>query len=160
MFERSLMTLTFVAALGSGLVAGVFFAFSTFVMPALARIRPDQGIAAMQSINVTVINPLFMLVLFGTAVVALLLILGSSPRWGRPGQWWIVLASVLYVFGTVGVTMICNVPLNSAMAEFRPGSADVVPLWERFLKTWTLWNHVRTLASTGACALYIAAASS
>ncbi len=44
-------------ALGSALVAGVFFAFSTFVMKALGRLQPEQGIAAMQSINVTVLNP-------------------------------------------------------------------------------------------------------
>jgi len=69
MFARSVFTLTFAAALSSGLVAGVFFAFSSFVMPALGRIRPDQGIAAMQSINVTVITPGFMLALFGTAVI-------------------------------------------------------------------------------------------
>jgi uncharacterized membrane protein len=48
--------LTFVAALGSGLVAGIFFAFSNFVMKALARVSPAQGIAAMQSINVVVLN--------------------------------------------------------------------------------------------------------
>jgi hypothetical protein len=55
--------LVFVAAVGSGIVAGIFFAFSSFVMAALERIPPVQGIAAMNSINVTVINPSFMSVL-------------------------------------------------------------------------------------------------
>jgi uncharacterized membrane protein len=73
MLARSAFTLTFAAALSSGLVAGVFFAFSSFVMPALGRIHPDQGIVAMQSITVTAITPAFMLALFGTAVVALVL---------------------------------------------------------------------------------------
>jgi hypothetical protein len=59
MFARSTGALIFIAAIGSGLVAGVFFAFSSFVMPALARIRPEHGIVAMQSINLTVINPGF-----------------------------------------------------------------------------------------------------
>jgi uncharacterized membrane protein len=70
-FARYLFYLTFTAAIGCGLVAGVFFAFSTFVMPALARLQPAQGIAAMQSINITAINPLFMLALLGTAVACL-----------------------------------------------------------------------------------------
>ncbi|WP_010496926.1 hypothetical protein [Paenibacillus elgii] len=54
-----LFGLTYASALGSGLIAGLFFAFSTFVMSALARLPAEQGIAAMQSINVTVLNPLF-----------------------------------------------------------------------------------------------------
>jgi len=53
-----LFALTLCAALGCGLMAGVFFAFSSFVMNALARLTPGEGIAAMQSINVAVINPL------------------------------------------------------------------------------------------------------
>ena len=42
---------TLATTLGCGLNAGVFFAFSTFVMPALKRLPAAQGIAAMQSIN-------------------------------------------------------------------------------------------------------------
>ena len=59
--------LKLLAALGCGLMAGVFFAFSAFVMNALARLPAAAGIAAMQSINITVINPLFMTVFLGTA---------------------------------------------------------------------------------------------
>jgi uncharacterized membrane protein len=59
--------LTLVAALGCGLIAGVFFAFSTFVMSALARLQPAQGIAAFQAINITVYNPWFMGTFLGTA---------------------------------------------------------------------------------------------
>jgi uncharacterized membrane protein len=157
MLARSVFSMTFAAALGSGLVSGVFFAFSSFVMPALARIRAEQGIAAMQSINVAVINPGFMLALFGTALVALALAIGTYSRWGQPGQWLILIASVLYIVGSTGITMTCNVPLNDALAAVQSGNADAVSLWSRFLKEWTFWNHVRTLASAGSCALYIAA---
>jgi uncharacterized membrane protein len=51
MLDGLLFVLTLFAALGCGLVAGVFFAFSTFVMKALARLPAEQGIAAMQAIN-------------------------------------------------------------------------------------------------------------
>jgi uncharacterized membrane protein len=157
MLARGVFSMTFAAALGSGLVAGVFFAFSSFVMPALARIRPEQGIAAMQSINVTVINPGFMLALFGTGLVALALAIGTYSRWGQPDQWLILIASVLFLLGSTGVTMFCNVPLNDALAAVQAGSGEGATLWARFLKDWTFWNHVRTLASAGSCALYIAA---
>jgi len=69
----ALAFLTLGAALGSGLIAGVFFAFSTFVMPALARLAPAQGVAAMQAINVAVLNRWFLGVFVGTAAACLLL---------------------------------------------------------------------------------------
>src|SRR5947199_3675360 len=77
--------LTFVAALGSGLVAGIFFAFSNFVMKALGCVPPAQGIAAMQSINVVVLNRWFFAVFFGSAVFCLVLPIGSFVRCQKPG---------------------------------------------------------------------------
>ena len=62
---------TLVTALGCGLIAGAFFAFSTFVMPALKRLPTGGGIAAMQSINVLAVTPVFMTALFGTAAACL-----------------------------------------------------------------------------------------
>jgi uncharacterized membrane protein len=67
MIDSLLFPLTLISALGCGLMAGFFFAFSACVMNALARLPAAQGITAMQSINVTVINPLFGLAFFGTA---------------------------------------------------------------------------------------------
>ena len=55
-----LFTITLVAALGCGLMAGLFFAFSVSVMKALARLPSAEGIAAMHSINVAIINPVFL----------------------------------------------------------------------------------------------------
>ncbi len=160
MLTRSVVTLTFAAALSSGMVAGVFFAFSSFVMPALGRIQPDQGIAAMQSINVAVITPGFMLLLFGTGVISLGLGIGAISRWGHTGPILILAASALYLMGCIGVTMGGNVPLNDALAAIRPGSDDGAALWALYLREWTFWNHVRTAASAGTCALYIAALAS
>lgn len=48
-----LYPLTVITAVGRGLAAGVFFAFSTFVMKALTRLRPAHAVAAMQEINLT-----------------------------------------------------------------------------------------------------------
>ena len=76
-----LILLTFAGVLGSGLVAGVFFAFSSFVMRALGRLPESDGIAAMKAINVTVLNPGFFLAFFGTGAICLpvaFLALGSS----------------------------------------------------------------------------------
>jgi uncharacterized membrane protein len=151
-----LETLTFAAAISSGLVAGVFFAFSNFVMAGLGRLAPVGGAAAMNSINVTVINPAFMLALFGTGLACLVLAAGA---WGSLGQLsgkLALLASVLYVVGCVGVTMLCNVPLNSVLAAAQPGTPGADTLWSRYLIDWTMWNHVRTLASLLSAILFTA----
>jgi uncharacterized membrane protein len=75
--DRLMTAATFLAALGSGLMAGLFFAFSTSVMSALGRISPPAGISAMQSVNVTILNPVFFTVFFGTALLSVVLIVGA-----------------------------------------------------------------------------------
>lgn len=141
------------SALGCGLVAGVFFAFSTFVMSALAQLQPKEGIAAMQSMNITAINPLFMLVLFGTAVTCLFLAVSSLLKWHQPSATYLLLGSLLYLVGTVLVTIAFNVPLNDALATVKPDSTQGANLWASYLTNWTIWNHVRTIAALLAAAL-------
>jgi uncharacterized membrane protein len=67
MIDQLLSALTFISALSCGLAAGIFYAFSALVMKALARIPAPQGIAAMQSVNLSVINPWFLTAFFGPA---------------------------------------------------------------------------------------------
>jgi uncharacterized membrane protein len=154
MFDNYRFSLTFTAAMGCGLIAGVFFAFSTFVMPALARLQANQGIAAMQSINMTAINPLFMLALFGTAAACLFLMITLLLKWQQPGAAYLLVGSLLYLVGTVGVTMVFNVPLNDTLAIAKPDSTDSANQWAKYLTDWTFWNHVRTVAALAAAALF------
>jgi uncharacterized membrane protein len=154
MFDRSLYSLTFTAAIGCGLIAGVFFAFSTFVMPALAQRPPNQGIAAMQSINIKAINPLFMLVLLGTAVACIFLIIMLLLKWHQPSAAYLLVGGLLYLVGVIGVTIAFNVPLNYALAIVKPDSAEGATLWAKYLTDWTFWNHVRTVAPLAAAVLF------
>lgn len=149
-----LFVLKLVSALGCGLVAGVFFAFSTFVMSALARLQPKEGIAAMQAINITAINPLFMLALFGTAAVCIFLAIVAFPKWHQPSAAYLLLGSLVYLVGTVLVTIAFNVPLNDALAKVNPDSVDGANLWSRYLVSWSAWNHVRTITSLAAAVLF------
>lgn len=151
--QQPYFALKLLAALGCGLVAGVFFAFSTFVMSALARLQPAQGIAAMQSINLTVINPLFMTALFGTAAACLFLAISSLSKWHQLGASYLFFGSLIYLVGTVLVTIAFNVPLNDALAIVKPDSADGANLWAKYLTRWTFWNHIRTIAALAAAAL-------
>jgi uncharacterized membrane protein len=153
MVLRFLVPLTFVAALGCGLVGGVFFAFSSFVMKALGRLQPAQGIAAMQSINIVVINPVFMLAFLGTAVVCAAVAVTALLTWNRPGAGYLLAGSLLYIAGTFLVTMIFNVPRNNALAAVDPASAAGAGVWAGYLTGWTAWNHVRTVAALAAAGL-------
>jgi uncharacterized membrane protein len=151
------IALAILAALGSGVVAGIFFAFSTFVMNALSRLLPEQGIAAMQSINVTVLNPWFFAVFFGTALGSIALALLGILNWDASGSIYLVSGSLLYLIGCILVTIVFNVPLNNALAAVEPGSKEGAEMWSRYLSTWTTWNHLRTVASLAAAALFIMA---
>jgi uncharacterized membrane protein len=145
-------TLTFVAALGCGVAAGVFFAFSTFVMPALRRLPPAQGIAAMQAINVAAITPLFMTALFGTALCCAVLL--GWALWVRPAATaCLVAGTVVYLAGTIVVTILCNVPRNDALATLDADAPQAAAQWASFLAGWTAWNHVRTVSALAAAAL-------
>jgi uncharacterized membrane protein len=145
-----LSILTLIAALGCGLIAGVFFAFSSFVMKALGRINPAAGIAAMQSINIVVINPLFMAAFLGTAAACAALAVGSLMSWGTPGTEYLLAGSLLYFFGTFVMTIAFNVPLNNALAKVNPASPEGGQVWSGYLVSWTNWNTVRTVAALAA----------
>lgn len=149
-FDGVLGVLTFGTALACGLSAGTFFAFSTFVMPALARIPAPQGIAAMQSINIAAITPSFMTALFGTGVACVILTGSVLMTWPGPGAGYVLLGSLLYVVGTIMVTIVCNVPLNDALAATDATSPAGAALWASYLARWTSWNHVRTAAALAA----------
>lgn len=152
--EKFLPTLTLLAALGSGLIAGVFFAFSSFVMRALGRIPAPAGIAAMQSINIVVLNPVFLSVFVGTAAICGVAIVFSWLRWNQPGAAYLLAGGLLYVIGTFLVTMMFNVPRNDALAAVAPADPESVKLWTSYLSSWTVWNHVRTVAALAAAASF------
>jgi uncharacterized membrane protein len=152
-----LFALTFFSALGCGLIAGVFFAFSAFVMKALGRIPAAHGMAAMQSINVVVLNPLFLGVFLGTAAGCFVLAIDALREWHKPGSVYALAGGLLYLVGTVLVTRAFNIPRNNALAKAGPTTSDGATLWADYLKTWTNWNHVRTAASLAAAASLIVA---
>ena len=142
------------ALLGSALVGGIFFAFSSFVMKALANVPSAEGIGAMQSINVVVINPSFLGAFFGTAVLSLVAGGLALANWGSPSASFFLGGALFYLVGTILVTMLGNVPLNdqlAAVAATDPAAPDV---WEHYLDRWTMWNHVRTAAAMVAALLY------
>jgi uncharacterized membrane protein len=157
MLQHVIPGLLWLSAIGCGLLAGLYFAFSTFIMTALGRIDQASGIAAMNAINAVIVKSLFMPVFLGTTLTSVALAVIGIMRWAEPGATAMLAGGVIYVLGMFVVTLQFNVPLNNALAAVDPASADAASVWARFLTDWTLWNHVRTVASTAACCLFVAA---
>jgi uncharacterized membrane protein len=148
---------TVAAAVGCALVAGLMFAFSTSVMPALGR-RPDaQGIAAMQAMNSAILNPLFGLVFGGTALLCLVLAVTAPFTTDESHATLRAAGSLLYLVGTFGVTVVVNVPMNNALDALDSASDTSGSYWRTYLRRWTAWNHLRALLGTAASVLLILA---
>lgn len=149
--------LTLVTIVDSGIVGGVLFAFSTFIMRGLARVPAAEGIRAMQEINVTVLNGRFLGAFFGTAASGVGLVLAALLGGAGAESGLVAAGGGVYAVGTFGVTVACNVPRNEALARLDPDDPSSAGRWVDYLKTWTRWNHVRTWAAVAAVGLLLAA---
>lgn len=127
---------------GGGLITGLLFAFSNFVMRALAQLPPDKGMFVMQRINETIINPIFFVLFFGTPLLCLGIAVTSASIMAEPGRLWLFLGAIAYLVGPFGITMLFNVPLNNRLA--RASNSEVEDVWPEYQKNWQYWNHIRT----------------
>jgi uncharacterized membrane protein len=150
----AIKSLTFVTAIGAAAAGGVFFAFSTFVMAGLKRLPAPQGIAAMQSINVTAVRPLFMTLLFGTAALCAVLGVRAVTHWDTYRSPLLLAGSLLYLIGAIVLTGAHHVPLNDSLAKVDPQSISAAKEWTHYLSSWTSWNHVRTIAPIASAACF------
>ena len=157
MDETSTYVLTFATALGCGLMAGLFFTFSVFQMRALDRLGPAQAVAAMQSINATILTPAFLIVFMGTALASVVLGVIALVDLEGSERAYVLLGCALYLLGVMLVTIGYHVPRNNALDAVDPTSAEAPERWARYFTEWTRANHLRTLGSLGALASLIAA---
>ncbi|KOV94471.1 MULTISPECIES: DUF1772 domain-containing protein [unclassified Streptomyces] len=157
MIEGPFLVLVVVGILGAGLVAGVFYGFSAFVMRGLAALPPAQGVAAMNSINVAAVRPAFMAVFAGSAALSVVIAVVTFVVWPGEGKVELLLGSVLYLAGSFGLTIVANVPRNDRLARLTPGAPEAAAYWPAYVREWTFWNHIRTVASATAALLYTAA---
>lgn len=122
-----------VAKLAMVSMLGVYFIFSNTVMAALAR--EDKGAKVMVSINQIILNPVFYVLFFGSAVGA-----AGLALWG---DWLERIAAFTFISGTFVVTIVGNVPLNNRLRD-SANAAELSRVWSEYLIQWTRWNHLRT----------------
>ena len=155
-----LITLVRVGAVGCGLMAGLFFAFSVAVMPALRRLPPPSGIATMQAINRAILNPIFMVVFMGTTVAAAALAVTALWTWDDGAGTLRLVGGLSYVVGAFLLTAAYHVPRNNAIDQLDPADEASSANWATYLAEWVPWNHVRTLASLTSLVLLVIAGGS
>lgn len=149
------MTYIIVAAIvGAGLITGLLFAFSNFVMSALADVSNQNGMLVMQRINERIINPVFAFLFFGTPLLCLIIAIGSGMNLDAQGSFLLLLGSICYLIGPFGITMLFNVPLNNRLATAEVPQADAV--WTDYQVRWQRWNHARTYVGVASIVLLTA----
>lgn len=154
MIMNSLLIWSSILALvGSGVMAGLFFVFSNTIMSALGKTPPNQGAAAMQLINVVIVNPVFLLFFMGTGVLHVASMGLSLMHNGMSGSLWVLGGGALYLVGGLFVTIQFNVPLNESLAALDMEDVANADMWHEYLNRWVPWNHVRTFATIGSTLL-------
>ncbi|MEO8404869.1 MAG: anthrone oxygenase family protein [Chitinophagaceae bacterium] len=149
-----------ITAVLTALITGLFYSYSCSVNPGLGNLPDNQYLAAMQSINRAILNPVFFASFMGTLI---LLPVCAWMYYGQPDSnrfTLLLIAALVYAIGTFGVTMACNVPLNDALNAFDLKSATAESLMaqrEKFEATWNKWHMVRTVASLISLILVVAA---
>ncbi|MFD8973678.1 DUF1772 domain-containing protein [Streptomyces sp. NPDC059593] len=128
------------AAVASGLVAGLLFAYVCSVMPALARSDDRVFVEVMRNINDVIQNPLFFAVFLGAPILAAV---AAWQHRATGARGW-TLAALVLSLGVFLVTTAGNVPLNAALAT----AQDPVAARAAFEDPWVTWNLVRTLLAT------------
>ena len=137
-------------AVAAGVSSGMMLVFSAGTMQGLSRLPEAEAVRAMQAINVSVINPLFLGVFIGTG--PFLAVLAGLDLYGGTHNRYLLASALVYVVGVVAVTILGNVPLNDSLAavdatKMGPGA------WDRYAKPWLRYNHTRALASAVAAGL-------
>lgn len=145
-------------AVGCGMMAGLYFAFSTFVMRSLVALPDARGMEAMVSINRVILGSPFILLFFGTTLASFALGGWGIARWGQAGSLALVLGGAIYVLGHFGTTAAFNVPLNEALDRVDPSSSEAARIWADYVFRWTRWNHVRMAACLASSLLFLAGA--
>lgn len=140
------------AVVTNGLLAGLFFAFTCAVSPALGRLDDRSYVAAFRSINTVILNRWFLPVFFLAPAAAIAAaVVAALAR--HPSFWWTVVAAACSTF-TFVITVAANVPLNQAL-DAAPGTTSTQYEQARsaFEAAWNRWNLARTLTSVGALVL-------
>ncbi len=129
-------------------MAGVYFAFSAFIMRSFDQLGATQATNAMNAINEVILRSWFMALFFGSSLLFAILSAFALFNAELPGRWLLFTTGLIYVIGMFVCTAMFNVPLNNRLAEMPDDESGVSDNWALYFRNWTRWNHLR-----GVCCL-------
>jgi uncharacterized membrane protein len=143
--DARMLTLTLVVAITlNALMAGLYFAFTTSVMPGLARCDDRTYVTAMQRLDRAIMNPWFLSTFVGSLLVPVVAIVMHLDE-GRPRLLWLVVGAICYAV-TVVITAAVNIPLNTRLADAGAVTDASAPaVREMYHERWTRANNARTV---------------
>lgn len=155
MSETMLTVSLTIAAIGAGLMAGVYFAFSAFIMRSFDQLGATEATAAMNAINEVILRSWFMVLFFGTT--SLYAVLSGIALFNAelPGRWLLLINGLVYVVGMFLCTALFNVPLNNRLAAANSVVNTISQTWALYYRQWTRWNHLRGICSLVAVILSV-----
>ena len=142
----------------SALIAGVFQAFSDFVMRGLIRTEPAGGIEAMQHINRTVFQSVFLTTFLALVPITLVFAVYAWFNLSGSGQIFILAAAAIYLITVFLVTVVGNVPMNERLSAMAYKSSEAKAYWSTYGRVWTQLNHIRTFGSVATAIFFLIAA--
>jgi len=149
------------AAITTGLIAGLLFDYQVSIIPAFKTLSDANYIAAMQNIIIVIPqDPFFDLCFLGAAIFLPVAAFLDRKTPGSLRFPLLIAATVLYIVGPLGVTLFANVPLNDALSAFSLHSStpqQAALARAAFEAPWNTWNMIRTLAGCVALVLVIIA---
>ena len=151
--ETLITALVWFAAVSAGIMAGVYFTFSTFAMRAFAQLGDEAGARAMQSINRVIVQSAFLPLFFASTLACAALTVLGLMGFGGANSLLMAAGGGVYVVGMFVVTVAGNVPLNNRLDAADLGSEEGAEMWRLYLSNWTPLNHIRTLACTASMVL-------
>jgi len=131
-----------------GLMAGVYFTFSVFVMRSLATLNPLNGARAMIAINEVIVKTLFLPLFFCSTVLSIVLMTRVFLAEPSNDATVIYIATGIYIVGMFFVTMFGNVPMNNQLRDSAANNQQLTAYWQYYLTAWTRLNHIRFLSCT------------
>lgn len=137
----------------TGIMAGVYFAFSVFIMQSLSELPSLQAAQVMNKINDVIVNTLFLPVFFGSTLWYCGLVVWSLADWQFERSILVITAAMIYILGMFVVTAFGNVPLNNRLKSSAEDDSRLISFWDEYLRRWTRLNHLRMLSCIAACAV-------
>ncbi|SDL45131.1 anthrone oxygenase family protein [Kriegella aquimaris] len=146
------------ATISTGLMAGLFFAWSFSVNNGLANLNDVLFIKTFQSVNKSILNPFFSLIFLGSAFLIPWALYLNSDNTSSFTFLCLLVATIVYLAGCVGVTFLANLPLNESLDVFdvdTASSEDITLQRRTFERKWNILNTIRTISSLLAFVLLV-----